>query len=134
MKRTPTAEPQPISDHFWAALFFVVRAHYSTNDCKAWAASRPGPPQQRSEGRTLASEARRAEHRLLDSAGRAQPLLGHGIQKALFVPTNQEQNSSSEVHHGRGTARSAGRREDRCGSTVPVRRAEDRPCRGARLE
>lgn len=49
-ERMPTAEPQPISDHFRPALFFVVRPHCSINDCKAWAASHPGPPQQGSEG------------------------------------------------------------------------------------
>lgn len=49
----PTAEPQPISDHFQPALFFVIRPHCSNNDCKAWVASHPGPPQQGSKGRRL---------------------------------------------------------------------------------
>lgn len=76
----PTAEPQPISDHFQPALFFVIRPHCSNNDCKAWVASHPGPPQQGSKGWRLKEQ--------LNSTGRADTILGYGVQKALFVPKN----------------------------------------------
>jgi len=57
----PTAEPQPISDHFRPALCFVVRPHYGNSDHRARAASRPAPPWQGSWGRRLGSDAPGAE-------------------------------------------------------------------------
>lgn len=129
MKRMPTAEPQPISDHFRPALFFVVRPHHSNSDCKAWAASYPAPRLQGSQGWSLAPEPQRAKYWLCWEG--TSYLRAQRSGSPICAKKISSENKTFPVMFITEEGRCVNLVGVKIGETAP--RQSDRPCRGVRL-